>query len=140
VSNLYRIGQQAFISKSIYGISAPDGTKSWNHLFGFGVQPKAAPKSKKSGSKPIDAISRPGKKSGAKGGASKGSTKTPARAGAPKGGRSTGRTTTSSRGTKGGDSPKGSDRAASTPSTRSSDAGDSSASPPLQPRVRKKKR
>ena len=144
VSNLYRIGQQAFISKSIYGISAPDGTKSWKHLFGFGVQPKAAPKAKKSGSKSISATSRPAKNAGAKGGAAKGSTKAPAKAGASKGGRTTGRTTTSSRDTKGSDSSKGadkgSDRAASTPSTPSSDAGDASPSQPLQPRVRKKKR
>lgn len=143
VSNLYRIGQQAFISKSIYGISAPDGTKSWKHLFGFGVQPKAAPKTKKSGSKTITAKSRPAKGAGAKGGASKGLTKASANAGASKGGRTTGRTTTSSRDTKGSDSPKGSRAdsggAASTPSTPSSNAGDA-ASPPLQPRARKKKR
>ena len=89
VSNIYRIGQQAFISKSIYGISAPDGTKSWKHLFGFGVQPKAAPKAKKSKSKSISATSRPAKNAGAKGGAAKGSTKAPAKAGASKGGRTT---------------------------------------------------
>ena len=139
VSNLYRIGQQAFISKSIYGISAPDGTKSWKHLFGFGVQPKAAPKSKKSTSKSISATSRPAKNAGAKGGAGKGSTKAPAKAGASKGGRTTGRTTTSSRDTKDSDSPKDQNREASTPSTPSSDTGDTS-SPPLQPRARKKKR
>jgi YidC/Oxa1 family membrane protein insertase len=144
VSNIYRIGQQAFISKSIYGISAPDGTKSWKHLFGFGVQPKAAPKAKKSKSKSISATSRPAKNAGAKGGAAKGSTKAPAKAGASKGGRTTGRTTTSSRDTKGSDSSKGpdtgSDRDASTPSTPSTDASDASPSQPLQPRVRKKKR
>jgi YidC/Oxa1 family membrane protein insertase len=144
VSNIYRIGQQAFISKSIYGISAPDGTKSWKHLFGFGVQPKVAPKAKKSKSKSISATSRPAKNAGTKGGAAKGSTKAPAKAGASKGGRTTGRTTTSSRDTKGSDSSKGpdtgSDRAASTPSTPSTDASDASPSQPLQPRVRKKKR
>ena len=144
VSNIYRIGQQAFISKSIYGISAPDGTKSWKHLFGFGVQPKAAPKAKKSKSKSISATSRPAKNAGAKGGAAKGSTKAPAKAGASKGGRTTGRTTTSSRDTKGSDSSKGpdtgSDRDSSTPSTPSTDASDASPSQPLQPRVRKKKR
>jgi YidC/Oxa1 family membrane protein insertase len=143
VSNLYRIGQQAFISKSIYGIAAPDGTKSWKHLFGFGVQPKAAPKSKKSGSKAINAKSRPAKKAGAKSGASKGLPKASAKAGASKDGRTTGRTTTSSRDTKGSDTPKGSGSdpggAASTPSTPSSNAGDTT-SPPLQPRARKKKR
>jgi len=139
VSNLYRIGQQAFISKSIYGISAPDGTKSWKHLFGFGVQPKAAPKAQKSKSKSISATSRPAKNAGSKGGAGKGSTKAPAKAGASKGGRTTGRTTTSSRDTKGSDSSKNENREASTPSTPSSDASDTS-SPPLQPRARKKKR
>ena len=139
VSNLYRIGQQAFISKSIYGISAPDGTKSWKHLFGFGVQPKAAPKAQKSKSKSISANSRPAKNAGSKSGAGKGSTKAPAKAGASKGGRTTGRTTTSSRDTKGSDSPKDQNREASTSSTPSSDASDTS-SPPLQPRARKKKR
>jgi len=143
VSNLYRIGQQAFISKSIYGISAPDGTKSWKHLFGFGVQPNSQPKSKKSGSKTITAKSRPAKNAGAKGGAAKGLPKASAKAGASKDGRTTGRTTTSSRDTKGSDTSKGSGSdpsgAASTPSTPSSNGGDAT-SPPLQPRARKKKR
>lgn len=137
VSNLYRIGQQAFISKSIYGVSAPDGTKSWKHLFGFGVAPKAAPKSKtkaKSGSKPIAATSRLARNAGAKG-----STKASAGAGTPKGGRTPAPTKTSSRATKGSDRSTGSGRTDSKPSSPpASDTGAST--PPLQPRARKKKR
>jgi YidC/Oxa1 family membrane protein insertase len=137
VSNLYRIGQQAFISKSIYGVSAPDGTKSWKHLFGFGVAPKAAPKSKtkaKPGSKPIAATSRLARNAGGKG-----STKASAGAGASKGGRTPAPTKTSSRATKGSDRSTGSGRTDSKPSSPpASDAGAST--PPLQPRARKKKR
>jgi YidC/Oxa1 family membrane protein insertase len=137
VSNLYRIGQQAFISKSIYGVSAPDGTKSWKHLFGFGVAPKPAAKSKskaKSGSKAITATSRPAKNAGAKG-----SAKAPARAVAPKGGRSSAPAKTSSREARGGDGSTGSARPDSKSSSPpASDTG--AATPPLQPRARKKKR
>jgi len=137
VSNLYRIGQQAFISQSIYGIAAPDGTKSWKHLFGFGVTPKPAAKAKsktKNTSKAISATSRSAKSAGVKG-----STKAPAPAGASKGGRRTAPTKTSSRVTKGTDQPTGSARSESTNSTPpSSDPGTSA--PPLQPRARKKKR
>ena len=141
VSNLYRIGQQAFISQSIYGVSAPDGTKSWKHLFGFGVAPKAAPKSKstsksrtKSGSKAISATSRATKKTG-----DRTTTKAPAKTGASKGGRTTASTKTSTRDTKGSDRSAGSDGSASTSSTSPASNSDASA-PTLQPRARKKKR
>lgn len=147
VSNLYRIGQQAFISKSIYGVAAPDGTKSWKHLFGFGVQPpKASSKSGRSSSskgrskdrsKAISASSRPSTKGGStKGGstsrttssrAAKGSIGTSAAAGSPKGGRTA--------------SPSTEDAQDTTRSGQSSGTGSTgTTSPPLQPRARKKKR
>jgi len=144
VSNLYRIGQQAFISKSIYGISAPDGTTSWKHLFGFGVQPpkagssskgarkggsksKAKTKAGSAGSKAIAA--RP-----AKGGSSRsakpvragaGSKGTSGRTSAPSGGRTTPPSTTAQD---------------ATTSDRSPSTDASAGTPPLQPRARKKKR
>lgn len=155
VSNLYRIGQQAFISKSIYGVSAPDGTKSWKHLFGFGVQPPKTKSTKsssaKSGKKPaasskdrskaVAAKSRPtsakaaaaartAKGSSATDGGSKGSGRTTAKAESSKGGRTT--------------SPSTKDAQDTTRSERSSGGtgttGAASDSPPLQPRARKKKR
>jgi YidC/Oxa1 family membrane protein insertase len=131
VSNLYRIGQQAFISRSIYGVTGPDGTSSWKHLFGFGLAPKASPKSKSS--KAIPAKSRPAPKGAAK-------SKATASAGAVKGGR-TAPAKTSSRGNKGSKTP-------ASPSTRPrsaqptkpvSGSGATDAPPPMQPRARKKK-
>ena len=155
VSNLYRIGQQAFISKSIYGVSAPDGTESWKHLFGFGVQPpKQGTKSKAKGSskgssrstkaRAATTTSRPAK--GQSKVASKGATKGAASEakGSPKGGTAevTGSSSTPSRSrsSKGGRTtpPSTSGSQAATSDERSS--GDSPDSPPLQPRVRKKKR
>jgi YidC/Oxa1 family membrane protein insertase len=131
VSNLYRIGQQAFISRSIYGVIGPDGTSSWKHLFGFGLAPKASAKSKSA--KAIPAKSRPAPKGAAK-------SKATASAGAVKGGR-TAPDKTSSRGNKGSKAP-------ASPSTRSrpaqpskpvSGSGATDAPPPMQPRARKKK-
>lgn len=144
VSNLYRIGQQAFISKSIYGVSAPDGTNSWKHLFGFGVAPKAPGSSSSKGKgskKAIDTTSRPAKsggKGGTKAGSSRTTAKSPARAGASKGGRSTSPTKNSARTTKGRDRSSGSG-AGSTDgsSTPSSGSGDGQST--MQPRARKKK-
>ena len=127
VSNLYRIGQQAFISRSIYGVSAADGSTHWKHLFGFGVAPKPAAKSKSSSKgsskRAIDTTSRP-----AKAGAT--SSKAPARAGASKGGRTTAPSTSS--GKKQG--------AGSTKTPPSSGEKDPSAPSTMQPRARKKKR
>ena len=156
VSNLYRIGQQAFISKSIYGVSAPDGTKSWKHLFGFGLQPASAGSSKgarKSGSKDrskaITARSRPAKstparsgsaKSGSvKGGAGKGGAAKPKPAGAGTKGssRTSGRAGSS---TGGRTTPSSTNAPDATPSSGGSSKDTPSGAPPLQPRARKKKR
>lgn len=131
VSNLYRIGQQAFISRSIYGVTGPDGTSSWKHLFGFGLAPKASAKSKPS--KAIPAKSRPAPKGAAK-------SKATASAGAVKGGR-TAPVKTSSRGNKGSKapaSPSTPPRPAQ-PAKPVSGSGATDAPPPMQPRARKKK-
>ena len=141
VSNLYRIGQQAFISKSIYGISAPDGTTSWKHLFGFGVQPpKAGSSSKgarKGGSK-TKAKSKDGAKAIAARPAKSGSSRSakPVRAGAGSKG-SSARTDTSSGGRT---TPPSTTAQDATPSDRSSSTDAPAGTPPLQPRARKKKR
>lgn len=164
VSNLYRIGQQAFISKSIYGVSAPDGTKSWKHLFGFGIQP---PKPKGQSSKGTSKASGRGSSKAPAKGSTKGSAKSsakgstkergtavtttsrPARTGAAKGGKPGSKGTSGS--TAKGGSPKGgrttppstADAQGSTPTERSSGGSGSTAqsseSPPMQPRARKKK-
>ena len=142
VSNLYRIGQQAFISKSIYGVSAPDGTKSWKHLFGFGVaqpKPKSSSKGKSSAkskkgpdrSKAITTSSRPARNPKSKpqkaGAGTKGNARTTAKAESSTGGRTT--------------PPASKKTQDSTPSERSSGGSTASTSdsPPLQPRARKKK-
>ena len=138
VSNLYRIGQQAFISRSIYGVTAPDGTSSWKHLFGFGLATKDGAKSKSSSksaksTKAIPAKSRPAPKGAAK-------SKATASAGAVKGGR-TAPAKTSSRGSKGSNtaaSPSPRSRPAQ-PTKPVSGSGASDAPPPMQPRARKKK-
>lgn len=141
VSNLYRIGQQAFISKSIYGISAPDGTTSWKHLFGFGVQPpKAGSSSKgarKGGSK-TKAKSKDGSRAIAARPAKSGSSRSakPVRAGAGSKG-SSARTDTSSGGRT---TPPSTTAQDATPSDRSSSTDAPAGTPPLQPRARKKKR
>ncbi|MBU3701718.1 MAG: YidC/Oxa1 family membrane protein insertase [Acidimicrobiia bacterium] len=149
VSNLYRIGQQAFISKSIYGVSAADGTKSWKHLFGFGLQPAASGSSKgarKSGSKDrskaIAARSRPAKTTSGRAGATKGGSKSkPVQAGAgakTKGSsRTSGRTDSS---TGGRTAPSSTNAQDAKPSSGGSSSDASSDAPPLQPRARKKKR
>ena len=159
VSNLYRIGQQAFISKSIYGVSAPDGTKSWKHLFGFGVQPPKQKSQSKSSTKGSTKGASKGSAKGSSKSSSKGSAKDrgskvtttsrPAKAGAA-------RTATSgSKGTSGTTGKGGSSTGGRTTPPSTSDAQDSkrterssggsgstdqpSDSPPMQPRVRKKR-
>jgi YidC/Oxa1 family membrane protein insertase len=131
VSNLYRIGQQAFISRSIYGVTGPDGTSSWKHLFGFGLGLKASPKSKSS--KAIPAKSRPAPKGAAK-------SKATASAGAVKGGRTVPAKTSSrgNKGTKTPASPPTRPRSAE-PTKPVSGSGAADAPPPMQPRARKKK-
>lgn len=149
VSNLYRIGQQAFISKSIYGVSAPDGTKSWKHLFGFGLQPAASGSSKgarKSGSKDrskaIAARSRPAKSTSGSAGSTKGGSKSkPVKASA--GARTKGSSRTSGRAdssTGGRTTPSSTNAQDAKPSSGGSSPDASSGTPPMQPRARKKKR
>ncbi len=148
VSNLYRIGQQAFISHSIYGGKAQGMT--WKDMFGLGGAPakaKSAPKDKTKG-KAIPASSRPASKGKAP---AKTPAKPQAKAGTTKGGRPA-PSTTSSRGSKGGAGAAG---RATTPSRKASPeagsaaggqpkapggAGTEGAAPTLQPRARKKKR
>jgi YidC/Oxa1 family membrane protein insertase len=149
VSNIYRIGQQAFISHSIYGMK--EGGSSWKQMLGFGPLPSVGA-SKSSSKSPA--------KSGAKG-SSKASSKSNRTSGTS---RSSAKPATgSSTKTKAGASPaatKGARSAAtktsakgSKPATRTakptpaptSSAGstgaDGNATPaaPLQPRARKKK-
>jgi len=126
VSNVYRVGQQAFISRSIYGVAAADGSTSWTHLFGFGLAPpKQGSSSKK---KAISASSRSTKSK-----STAGKKKTTA---ASAKGRVTAPAKTSARVSKGNDKPSTTSNgsSSSTGSTTSSDA------PLLQPRARKKKR
>lgn len=154
VSNMYRIGQQAFISHSIYGGKANGMT--WKDMIGLGKAPangksKPAASSKdKAKRKAIPASS----KEIAKGRAQ---AKAPAKAGASKGGRPA-PTKTSSRSNKGGQTS--SSTKAPTKATPDSSAAEASSPAPakpssgstgsggnaggggstLQPRARKKKR
>ena len=86
VSNMYRIGQQAFISHSIYG--GRENGMTWKDMFGLGRSKSSGGKAKPKASsakggkgKAIAASSRPtSKASSAKGGAQKkGAAKAPAR-------------------------------------------------------------
>jgi YidC/Oxa1 family membrane protein insertase len=149
VSNIYRIGQQAFISHSIYGMK--EGGSSWKQMLGFGPLPSVGA-SKSSSKSPA--------KSGAKG-SSKASSKSNRTSGTS---RSSAKPATgSSTKTKAGASPaatKGARPAAtktsakgSKPATRTAKPspaprspagstgadGNSTPAPPLQPRARKKK-
>jgi YidC/Oxa1 family membrane protein insertase len=154
VSNMYRIGQQAFISHSIYGGKANGMT--WKDMIGLGKgpggsKPKPAASSKdKAKSKAIPASS----KELAKG---RSQAKAPAKSGASKGGRPA-PAKTSSRSSKGGQASS----SRKTPTTAASDSSAAEASSPapakpssgstgsggtaggggstLQPRARKKKR
>ncbi|HEY6533150.1 MAG TPA: membrane protein insertase YidC [Acidimicrobiales bacterium] len=81
VSNMYRIGQQAFISHSIYG--GRENGMTWKDMFGLGTttksgssKPKAKSSSAKGKGKAIAASSRPSSKASAK---SSARTKTPAK-------------------------------------------------------------
>ncbi|NCY16796.1 MAG: membrane protein insertase YidC [Actinobacteria bacterium] len=136
VSNIYRIGQQAFISHSIYGMK--EGGSSWKQMFGFGAAPSAAkPKTSSKGS----GSSRAGSKSAATSkSTSKSTTRTKAAAttAASKGARQA-PSKTSAKGRK-----PSSDTATPKPpapgSSGSSGSGSgTTSSPPLQPRARKKK-
>jgi YidC/Oxa1 family membrane protein insertase len=141
VSNLYRIGQQAFISHSIYGGKANGMT--WKDMLGLGTKsssgrPKATSSSKdRAKSKAIPASSRPAAKG-------KAPAKASAKTGAAKGGR-TASPKTSSRSSKGGQGGATPAKASSgtptepKPSSKPS-TGPGDGTPSLQPRARKKKR
>jgi YidC/Oxa1 family membrane protein insertase len=134
VSNIYRIGQQAFISHSIYGMKEGG---SWTQMFGFGANPSPAkPKAK---SAPSKAKAKPG--------ASRTTSKTPAKsttsksranasAGASKGAAAAStRTSAKDRKNPGATKPtKAPPRV-----TGTSGAEGQTTSAPLQPRARKKK-
>ena len=132
VSNIYRIGQQAFISHSIYGMK--EGGSSWQQMFGFGATPSPSKPKTKSASKTTSA-SRAVSAKGAKP-ASKATpkSKTAATAAASKGARKAPTKTTRE--------PKGS-TGATKPSTTTGDANPSSSgtpdAAPLQPRARRQK-
>ncbi len=139
VSNIYRIGQQAFISHSIYGMK--DGG-SWKQMFGFGATPSAAKPKTSSNAAKKKAAGRTQEKPAAKSSAKAGS-----------------RTTTKSRANASANASKGADAASTRTSARdrkappaatkpvkappsasgSSGATEQTASAPLQPRARKKK-
>ncbi|MBU6330043.1 MAG: membrane protein insertase YidC [Acidobacteria bacterium] len=142
VSNIYRIGQQAFISHSIYGMK--EGGSSWKQMFGFGALP-SAPKtgSAKSGTSKSGAgksgggkasTTKTGSKDRKPSGRTTPSTTKAAPAAATKGARpASARTSAKER--------NQSDRSATPASAPTDPSGSDAASapPPLQPRARKKK-
>jgi len=138
VSNIYRIGQQAFISHSIYGMKEGG---SWTQMFGFGASPTAAkPKTKSNATKTSptkSAKSAAGKPAKAASKATTTKTRANASANASKGADSAS-TRTSARDRK---TPSATTKPtkASPSATGSSDATDQTTSAPMQPRARKKK-
>jgi YidC/Oxa1 family membrane protein insertase len=142
VSNIYRIGQQAFISHSIYGMK--EGGSSWTQMFGFGASP-SAPKQKTSAK--TSGSARGGSKSDQKAASKsvskaspKSTTRTKAAASpAASKGAAAASTKTSAKGRK-PSTDSTTPKPAPSGSAGSSGA-DSSATPstPLQPRARKKK-
>jgi YidC/Oxa1 family membrane protein insertase len=149
VSNIYRIGQQAFISHSIYGMK--EGGSSWKQMLGFGSLPssgasKSSSKSPaKSGTKGISkASSKSTRTSGASRSSAKpttgSSTKTKAGASpaATKGARSAS-TRTSAKGSKPATRTAKPTSAPQSPAGSSGADGKSTPAAPLQPRARKKK-
>jgi YidC/Oxa1 family membrane protein insertase len=149
VSNIYRIGQQAFISHSIYGMK--EGGSSWKQMLGFGALPssgasKSSSKSPaKSGTKGTSkASSKSTRTSGASRSSAKpttgSSTKTKAGASpaATKGARSAS-TRTSAKGSKPATRTAKPNSAPQSPAGSSGADGKSTPAAPLQPRARKKK-
>jgi len=149
VSNIYRIGQQAFISHSIYGMK--EGGSSWKQMLGFGPLPSVGA-SKSSSKSPAKSGAKGSSKASSKSNRTSGtsrssakpaagsSTKTKAGASpaATKGARSAA-TKTSAKGSK-----PATRTAKPTPaptSSAGSTGADGNATPaaPLQPRARKKK-
>ncbi len=142
VSNLYRIGQQAFISHSIYG--GRENGMTWKDMLGFGSKP-ATPKSK-SKDKAISARSKPAPSKPKSSGKATPAKRTPTKPKASSGGATkAGRTTpakTSTRAAKAAEPAPKTRRGRTTPSstpTPASDGGAESAPPPMQPRARRKK-
>ena len=141
VSNIYRIGQQAFISHSIYGMKEGG---SWTQMFGFGATPSPAKAKAKSGSTKTRAVAgrssdkstgRAAGKSPAKSSPSK--NRANASAGASKGATSaSGRTSARDRKTP----PAATKPQKAPPGAKgSTGAGEQTTSAPMQPRARKKK-
>jgi len=149
VSNIYRIGQQAFISHSIYGMK--EGGSSWKQMLGFGPLPSVGA-SKSSSKSPAKSGAKGSSKASSKSNRTSGTSRSSAK---PAAGSSTK--------TKAGASPaatKGARPAAtktsakgSKPATRTAKPtpaptssagstgadGNSTPAAPLQPRARKKK-
>jgi YidC/Oxa1 family membrane protein insertase len=156
VSNMYRIGQQAFISHSIYGGKANGMT--WKDMIGLGKAPattksKPAPSSKdkaKAKGKAIPASSkelakgRTQAKAPAKAGASKGGRPAPAKTSSrsSKAGQTSSSTKAPTKATSDSSAAEATSPAPAKPSTGSTGSGTSAGGggSNLQPRARKKKR
>jgi YidC/Oxa1 family membrane protein insertase len=165
VSNMYRIGQQAFISHSIYG--GRENGMTWKDMFGLGStkssgssKPKPKSSSAKGKGKAIAAASRPSAKATAKSSSrsksptrstSKGTPSRGAGADAEKPAPTTSKRAARSKGAAPTQPPtsttaESGDAAKTAPDNSSSGKGSRPASPPssggsnLQPRARRKKR
>jgi YidC/Oxa1 family membrane protein insertase len=138
VSNIYRIGQQAFISHSIYGMK--EGGSSWTQMFGFGATP--SPAKPKSGAK-ASGSSRASTKAGATStskATAKSTTRTKAAATpAASKGAAPASTKTSAKGRKPSTDTTTPKPAPPKPSGTSGTDSSATPSTPLQPRARKKK-
>ena len=149
VSNIYRIGQQAFISHSIYGMK--EGGSSWKQMLGFGPLPSTGaskPSSKSPAKSGAKGSSKASSKSSRTSGTSRSSAKpaagssTKTKAGASpaatKGARPAA-TKTSAKGSKPATRTAKPTPAPPSPAGSTGGDGNSTPAPPLQPRARKKK-
>ena len=152
VSNIYRIGQQAFISHSIYGMK--EGGSSWKQMLGFGSLPssgstKSSKSPARSGSKRSSkASSKPSSKSGRTSGSARSSAKpatgssTKTKAGASPAATKDARsasTRTSAKGQKPANRNAKPASAPRDPAGSTGADGNTTPAPPMQPRARKKK-
>lgn len=149
VSNIYRIGQQAFISHSIYGMK--EGGSSWKQMLGFGALPSSGA-SKSSSKSPAKSGAKGSSKASPKSSRTSGtsrssakpaagsSTKTKAGASpaATKGARPA-PTKTSAKGSKPATRTAKPTSASQSPAGSTGADGNATPAPPLQPRARKKK-
>lgn len=149
VSNIYRIGQQAFISHSIYGMK--EGGSSWKQMLGFGALPSSGA-SKSSSKSPAKSGAKGSSKASPKSSRTSGtsrssakpaagsSTKTKAGASpaATKGARPA-PTKTSAKGSKPATRTAKPTSAPRSPAGSTGADGNATPAPPLQPRARKKK-